>query len=94
MILANGVLWTFWITVCVPKAITLGQQIHYGACLFLILVEIGWLVSTVDVAVAFSMFRGILSNPRTVPLMFKGFALVFAYFARTMVYGSAIFFLG
>lgn len=92
MILANGVLWTFWITVCVPKAIAMGEQVRYGEYLFLILVEIGWLMSTVGVALAFSMFRRTLSNPRTVPIMFKGFALVFIYFALTMVYTSAMFF--
>lgn len=26
MIMANGVLWTFWITVCVPKAIMLNEK--------------------------------------------------------------------
>ena len=25
MILSNGVLWTYWITICIPKAILLGQ---------------------------------------------------------------------
>ena len=94
MILANGVLWTFWITVCVPKAISLGEQIRYGEYLFLALVEIGWLISTLGVALAFSMFRGVLSNPRAIPIMFKGFALIFIYFALTMLYGSTVFFVG
>ena len=94
MILANGVLWTFWITVCVPKAISLGEQIRYGEYLLLALVEIGWLISTLGVALAFSMFRGVLSNPRAIPIMFKGFALIFIYFALTMLYGSTVFFVG
>ena len=94
MILANGVLWTFWITVCIPKAITLGEQIHYGQYLFLVLVEIGWLISTIGVAVAFSWFRSLLSDPRIVPYMFKFFAVVFGYFALTMIYTSAVYFLG
>lgn len=92
MIIANGVLWTFWITVCVPKAIVLGEQIQYGQYIFLLLIEVGWLVSTVGTAVVFSMFRKILSNPQAIPIMFKGFALVFVYFALTMVYSSGVFF--
>lgn len=92
MILANGVLWTFWITVCVPKAVILGEQIRYGQFLFLLLVEVGWLISTVGVALAFSWFRGILSNPRAIPFMFKFFSLVFVYFALSMLYTSVIFF--
>ena len=93
MILANGVLWTFWITVCVPKAILLSEKVAFGNYLFLLLVEIGWLVSTVLVAYVFSRFRKILSNPRVVPIMFKIFALTFVYFAVDMVYRSLKFFL-
>lgn len=93
MIMANGVLWTFWITVCVPKAILLSEKVAFGSYLFLLLVEIGWLISTVMVAYIFSRFRKILSNPRIVPIMFKIFALTFVYFAVDMVYGSIKFFL-
>jgi len=92
MILANGVLWTFWITVCVPRAILLSEKIHFGQFLFLILVEIGWLFSTVFVAFIFSRFRTLLSGPKVVPIIFKIFALVFIYFALDMVYKSIVFF--
>ncbi len=93
MIMANGVLWTFWITVCVPKAILLSEKVAFGNYLFLLLVEIGWLISTVMVAVVFSRFRKILSNPKVVPIIFKIFALTFMYFAVDMVYRSIKFFL-
>lgn len=92
MIMANGVLWTFWITVCVPRAISLGEKIYLGQFVFLALVEIGWLVSTVFVAVIFSRFRGMLSNPKVVPIIFKIFALIFVYFAFDMTYKSIMFF--
>lgn len=93
MIMANGVLWTFWITVCVPKAILLSERIVFGNYLFLLLVEIGWIVATVLVAILFSRFRKLLSDPKVVPIIFKIFALIFVYFAIDMVYGSIKFFL-
>jgi len=93
MILANGVLWTFWITVCIPKAIVLGEQIQYGQFLFLLVVEIGWFISTVGVAFIFSWFRKMLSNLRVVPFIFKTFSIVFVYFALSMLYTSVTFFL-
>jgi len=93
MIIANGVLWTFWITVCVPKAILLSEKVTFGNYLFLLLVEIGWLISTVMVALIFSRFRKILSHPKVVPIMFKIFALTFVYFAIDMIYKSVKFFL-
>ncbi|MFA5993946.1 MAG: LysE family transporter [Parcubacteria group bacterium] len=92
MIMANGVLWTFWITVCVSRAISLSEKIYLGQFLFLMLVEMGWLLSTVVVAIIFSRFRKILSNPKVVPIIFKVFALIFGYFAVDMAYKSIKFF--
>lgn len=93
MIISNGVLWTFWITVCVPQAILLSEKVALGHYYFLILVEIGWLLSTVIVMLIFSRFRKILSNPKVVPIIFKILALIFVYFAFEMVYRSIRFFL-
>jgi len=93
MILSNGVLWTYWITICIPKAILLSDQLNWGAYIFMGLVQLGWLISTIIVAFLFSRFRKILSRPRVIPVMFKIFALAFAYFALDMIYRSILFFL-
>ncbi len=92
MILSNGVLWTYWITICIPKAILLSEQIHLGAYLFMGLVQLGWLISTLLVAFTFSRFRSILSRPRVIPVIFKIFALAFAYFALDMAIQEHHFF--
>ena len=92
MILANGVLWTFWITVITPKAIELKSQVNFGHFFYLITVELGWLVSTVLIAFLFSRFRGILSKPKVIPYIFKFFALTFVYFALDMVYKTVLYF--
>lgn len=60
---------------------------------FLSVVEIGWLASTVAVALAFAGFKNVLSNPKIIPFLFKFFALVFVYFAGSMFYDSVMFFL-
>jgi threonine/homoserine/homoserine lactone efflux protein len=92
MILSNGVLWTYWITICIPKAILLGTQIHLGEYLFMALVQVGWLISTLVVAYLFSRFRNVLSRPRVIPVLFKIFALAFAYFAADMIFKSIQYF--
>jgi threonine/homoserine/homoserine lactone efflux protein len=92
MILSNGVLWTYWITICIPKAILLGSQVHLGQYLFMALVQLGWLISTLVVAYLFSSFRRILSRPRVIPVLFKIFALAFAYFAADMIFKSIRYF--
>jgi len=93
MILSNGILWTYWITICIPKAILLGEQLQLGEYLFMGLVQLGWLISTVIVAFLFSRFRKVLSRPRVIPVLFKIFALAFAYFAIDMIISSLQYFL-
>ena len=93
MIMANGILWTFWLTVCVPKTIALSENVYLGQFIFLILVEIGWLISTALVAIIFSRFRKMLSDPKIVPIIFKIFAFIFFYFAIDMAYKSIKFFI-
>jgi threonine/homoserine/homoserine lactone efflux protein len=92
MILSNGVLWTYWITICIPKAMLLNDQITLGAYLFMGLVQIGWLISTLLVAFIFSRFRKVLSRPKIIPILFKIFSLAFVYFAIDMVIKSIIYF--
>jgi len=92
MILSNGVLWTYWITICIPKALLLGQQLPLGEYLFMALVQLGWLISTLLVAYLFSRFRQILSKPSIIPVLFKIFSLAFAYFAADMILRSILYF--
>ncbi len=92
LILANGMLWTYWITVCIPKAMKLSAFMPYGEYAFLTLVEIGWLITTTLTAFAFSRFRKILSNPTAIPILFKLFAGAFVYFSLTMIYDSYKYF--
>ncbi len=92
MILSNGVLWTYWITICIPKAILLNDSIALGAYLFMGLVQLGWLVSTLLMAFIFSRFRKVLSRPRIIPVIFKIFALAFVYFAVDMAFKSVLYF--
>ncbi len=93
MILSNGILWTYWITICIPKAILLSDTVYLGEYLFMALVQLGWLISTLLVAFMFSRFRKALSRPKVIPVLFKLFALAFAYFAIDMIYKSVLYFI-
>jgi len=94
MIVSNGMLWTYWLTACVPDAIALGEQIPYGEYLFLLVFELGWCASTFLMALIFSSFKRVLSHPRVMPILFRFFALVFVGFALKMIIGSFRYFLG
>ncbi len=39
MILSNGILWTYWIAICIPKAILLSDHLTLGAYFFMGLVQ-------------------------------------------------------
>lgn len=93
MILSNGVLWTFWVTICIPKAIILTKSMILGDYIFLALVEVGWLITTTLVAFIFSRFREILSKPKIIPIVFKVLALTFIYFAVDMTVQSISYFI-
>lgn len=93
MILTNGVLWTYWITICIPKAIFLREQIKLGDFLFMGSVQFGWLCSTIALAFLFSHVRKLLAKPGFIPIIFKIFSLVFIYFALNMIYTSVHFFI-
>jgi threonine/homoserine/homoserine lactone efflux protein len=93
MILTNGVLWTYWITICIPRAVLLAEEIPLGDYLFMVLVQAGWLASTLLVSYVFSHFRKLLSQPRVIPFVFKVFAVIFIYFAADMTWKSLQFFL-
>jgi len=92
MILSNGMLLIYWITVCVPRAMILNEKIFMGNLLFLVLVELGWLISTIFIAIIFSQFRNLLSNPKVISVIFKFFALVFLYFALDSVISTICYF--
>lgn len=92
MILSNGVLWTYWITICIPKAMLLDEDLRLGAFVFMGLVQMGWLLSTMLLAFFFSRFRPLLTKPRVIPLFFKLFSLAFVYFALDMLIKSIRFF--
>ncbi len=93
MILTNGVLWTYWITICIPRAMLLASEMPFGDYLFMGLVQAGWLISTLLIAYVFSRFRNLLSQPRVIPYAFKTFAFIFIYFAADMTWKSIHFFL-
>lgn len=92
MILTNGVLWSYWITICIPKAVFVKEFILLGDYLFMGLVQSGWLTSTLILTLVFAQFRTLLSRPTIIPRAFKVFSVVFIYFALDMLIKSTLFF--
>ncbi|HNY35960.1 MAG TPA: LysE family transporter [Candidatus Pacearchaeota archaeon] len=88
----NGSFWIFWITICVPQAFLLKEQIPQGHILFLLLFELGWIIATVSWTFIFSRFRNFLTKERVIPIVFKIFSLILAYFAISLLIEGFKFF--
>jgi threonine/homoserine/homoserine lactone efflux protein len=89
----NGSFWIFWITICVPQAFLLKEQIPQGHILFLLLFEIGWITATVGWTFIFSRFRNFLTKEKVIPVVFKVFSLILLYFAINLLVEGFKFFI-
>lgn len=85
----NGAFWTFWITVCVPRAFALNEQILGGQFIFLATAEGGWLIMTSILAFIFSRFRSLLLQKNLISPIFKFLSLVLVFFAVRSLYEVA-----
>lgn len=85
----NGPFWIFWITICVPQAFLLREEVAGGHVLFLVLFELGWLAATAFWTFLFSRFRPLLSKKNVVPIVFKIFAIILLLFAVKLLLESS-----
>lgn len=79
--LFNGMAWVFWLTVCTPQAVHLGEMLSGGQWLFIVLFESGWLSSTLILNFLFGLFRPYFQSSTKIHLFYRGIALFFVLFA-------------
>ncbi|MFA6226910.1 MAG: LysE family transporter [Candidatus Paceibacterota bacterium] len=72
----NSGYWIFWITVGIPKALSLDQILTDGKFLFLFFFELAWLIITFVLAFIFFKFRPLLQRKNLVGVTFKVLASV------------------
>jgi threonine/homoserine/homoserine lactone efflux protein len=92
MLVSGGPFWIFWITVCVPQAVLLNEEVGGGYVLFLIVFESGWLASAALLNFIFSRFRPLLRKKNLISAVFKVCSLVLVFFAIKLVIESVLFF--
>jgi len=92
MLVSGGPFWIFWITVCVPQAALLNQDIQGGYVLFLLIFESGWLAATSLWVFIFSCFRSLFRKKNLISVVLKVLAIALVIFAIKLVVGSLLFF--
>ncbi|MFA6251806.1 MAG: LysE family transporter [Candidatus Paceibacterota bacterium] len=93
LMIFNGSFWIFWITVCIPQAFLLKNNIAFGQFVFLGIFELGWLAATVSLVFIFSRFRKFLIKNNYVSIVFKLFSIILIYFAVDLVFESLKYFI-
>ena len=86
LILTNGVLWVYWISVCIPLALQLEKNILGGSFLFLFLVEISWFISTLVATYLFSKTKSLIYDTKKQLRIVRVFSVVYIYFVVIFFY--------
>lgn len=84
----NSGYWIFWITVGVPKALSLDQTVWGGKIIFLIIFEFAWLIMTLLLAYVFYKFRPLLERKNLISTTFRVLALVLVILGIKTIVGA------
>ncbi len=92
LMILNGPLWIFWISVCLPSAFKLGQLINHGEYLFLLIFEISMMTGLGIMLFGFNTFRDYFSNYKIVRNTFRILTIILSLLIIKMIYSESFFF--
>ena len=92
LMLVNGPLWMFWLSVCIPAAFRLGQQINFGEYLFLFIFELSMMTGLAIMLFGFNSFKKYLTNEKIVKSIFRVITVLLVLLILKMIYSEIIFF--
>lgn len=92
LMLFNGPLWMFWISVCIPTAFKLGKIISYGEFLFLFIFEISMMTGLAIMLFGFNSFRFVFKNEKIISKVFLVLSFLLFFIAVKILHSEALFF--
>lgn len=92
LMILNGPLWIFWISVCLPSAFNLGKFINYGEYIFLVIFEISMMTGLGIMLFGFNAFRDYFSNKKIVSRIFHVLTILLGFLIVKMIYTESLFF--
>lgn len=92
LMLLNGPLWMFWLSVCLPAAFSLGQVFKYGEYLFLVIFELSMMSGLAIMLFGFNAFREHFSNEKIVRRIFQILTFLLSLLIIKMIYSESIYF--
>lgn len=91
LMLLNGPLWIFWISVCIPTAFKLREMISYGEFLFLFIFEISMMTGLAIMLFGFNSFRSIFKNEKIISKVFLVLSFLLFFIAVKILYSEVLF---
>ena len=88
----NGPMWLFWVSVCLPIAFSLGDKVNHGEYLFVLIFEISMIVAMAVIFFGFNYFRKFLSNEKIIRKVFIVLSLFIFLIALKILYKEILFF--
>jgi threonine/homoserine/homoserine lactone efflux protein len=92
LMILNGPLWIFWISVCLPSAFKLGQLVNHGEYIFLLVFEFSMMTGLGIMLVGFNTFRDYFSNYKIVRITFRILTIILGLLIIKMIYTESFFF--
>jgi threonine/homoserine/homoserine lactone efflux protein len=92
LMLLNGPLWLFWLSVCLPVAFRLGKMLNYWEYLFVMIFEIAMMIWLTIILLWFRSFRNVFSDEKIVSRASLIISFILWCIAIKILYSEIIFF--
>ncbi len=93
LMIFNGPLWIFWVSVCLPTAFSLGDVLKYGEYLFIIIFQISMIVAMFVIFYGFNSLRKFLTNEKVIKKVFTVLSVLVFFIALKVLFSEIKFFL-
>lgn len=92
LMIFNGPMWLFWLSVCLPTAFNLGSNIVHGEYLFIVVFEISMMTGLAIILFGFNSFRNHFTNPKLVRRIFLVLSILLMLLIVKMAYSEIVYF--
>ena len=93
LMMLNGPMWVFWLSVCLPEAFKLWNILPYWEFIFLIIFEISMMIWLGLILFSFYWFRKAFTNEKIVGKIFLILSLLLFGIAVKILYTEIIYFI-
>lgn len=93
LMILNGSLWAFWLSVCLPIAFHLGNEIKFGEYLFILLFEFSMVIAMTIIFMLFNRLKLYFSNEKIIKRSFFILGLLISLIVLKILIGEVRFWL-